>query len=270
MSDQSSQFVGSIPEKYDRCIGPYIFHEYAANLAARAVAAEPTDMLELASGTGILTRKLRDQLAPHARLVATDLNQPMLDVAASKFADGEQVDFQTADAMALPFDEGAFDLIACQFGVMFFPDKQVAFREAARVLRSGGRYLFNVWGSMAENPFSEKVHQIVTQFFPDDPPGFYKIPFGYADSSVVMADMEAAGLRDLTCETMSVNKGVDDWTGLAHGMVHGNPLIAEIQDRGGVNPDEIEQAILSGLREFFGSEPASMPLQASIYSATAP
>ena len=207
--------------------------------------------------------------APSARLIATDLNPPMLAVAKRKFDEGENVEFKPADAMALPFGDAAFDLLVCQFGVMFFPDKPVSFREAGRVLRSGGRYLFNIWGSMPENPFSETVQNVVTQFFPDDPPGFYRVPFGYSDQSVVMADMEAGGLKDLTCETISINKDVADWDLFAHGLVYGNPLIDEINNRGGVEAEAVEQAILSALRERFGREPSSMPLLAAVYSGCA-
>ena len=269
MNDQSSQFVGSIPENYDRGLGPYIFHEYAADLARRAAGANPAEVLELAAGTGIVTRKLRDVLAPATRLVATDLNPPMLAVAGAKFAPNEKIEFEPADAMALPFGDGAFDLVVCQFGVMFFPDKPVAFREAGRVLRSGGRYLFNVWGSMSENPYSEVAQNVVESFFPVDPPGFYRVPFSYSDQAVVMAHMAAGGLQDIECETVTLTKDIADWALFAHGIVFGNPLIDEINNRSGVEPEEVEQAILSALRQHFGPEPATMPLLATVYSGSA-
>lgn len=165
MNQQSSRFVGSIPENYDRGLGPHIFLDYAEDLAGRAADAKPSDVLEIATGTGILTRKLRDSLAPTTRLVATDLNPPMLAVAKRKFTQGEKVAFEPADAMGLPFEDAEFDLIVCQFGVMFFPDKRAAFREAGRVLRSGGSYLFNAWGSMSANPYCEIAQDVVAQFF---------------------------------------------------------------------------------------------------------
>jgi len=268
MIEQSSQFVGSIPESYDRGLGPHIFLDYAEDLARRAAAAHPVDVLEIAAGTGIVTRKLRDCLPPATHLIATDLNPPMLAVAKSKFAQDEKVEFKPADAMALPFEDAEFDLIVCQFSVMFFPDKREAFREAGRVLHSGGRYLFNVWGSMTENPFSEIAHSVCARFFPEDPPGFYKVPFGYSDQSAVVADMEAAGLQDISYETVSFDKHVADWVLFAHGLVFGNPLIDEINSRGGVEPEDVEQAILTALRERFGQEPASMPLLATVYSGS--
>ncbi len=269
MNDRASHFGGSIPENYDRGLGPHIFDDYAQDLARRAAEANSADVLEIAAGTGIVTRKLRDALSPATRLVATDLNPPMLAVARSKFAPDERVEFKPADAMALPFDDGAFDLVVCQFGVMFFPDKAAAFREAGRVLRAGGRYLFNVWGSMSENPYSEVAHNVTAQFFAQDPPGFYKVPFGYSDQSVVMADMEAGGLQDIECETVTLTKAVTDWALFSRGLVFGNPLIDEINKRGGVDPEDVEQAILSALRGRFGHEPASMPLLATFYSGSA-
>jgi ubiquinone/menaquinone biosynthesis C-methylase UbiE len=169
MNDSANQFVGSIPENYDNGLGPNIFIDYADDLARRAGAAGASDVLELAAGTGIVSRRLRDALAPDARLTVTDLNPPMLGVAQAKFSDGEAVVFTPADAMALPFGDAQFDLIVCQFGVMFFPDKIASYREAARVLRPGGRYIFNTWGTMEANPFSLIAHEVTARFFPDDP-----------------------------------------------------------------------------------------------------
>lgn len=153
MSDANSAFVGSIPKDYDAGLGPNIFQDYAAVMAMRAAALHPADVLEMAAGTGIVSRQLRDSM-PGARLVVTDLNPPMLEVATAKFAPGE-VEILQANAMALPFEDGAFDMVVCQFGVMFFPDKVVSFREAARVLRPGGHYLFSTWGTQDDNPFAQ-------------------------------------------------------------------------------------------------------------------
>ena len=147
LRDDQSDFVSSIPEHYDRNLGPIIFTDYAADIARRAAAGKPAKVLETAAGTGIVTRALRDHLPAGTRLTATDLNEPMLDVARTKFRAGEQVEFQPADALALPFADGSFDTVVCQFGVMFFPDKDQSYREVYRVLTPGGRYLFNIWDS---------------------------------------------------------------------------------------------------------------------------
>ena len=179
MPDRSAEFVGSIPEYYDRGLGPVLFADFADDIVRRTAASDPARVLELAAGTVIVTRKLRDGLARTAHLTATDLNPPMLEVARLKFAAGEQVDFRPADATALPFPDSAFDAIVCQFGAMFFPDKDKAYREAYRALRPGGRYVFNVWDSHEYNRFARLTHEVVGGFFPSDPPQFYRVTTSY-------------------------------------------------------------------------------------------
>ena len=177
MSSDSARFTGSIPEHYDRILGPIIFADYAADIARRTAASCPPRVLETAAGTGIVTRRLRDALPPARALTATDLNPPMLEVARDKFRPDEQVEFQPADATALPFADASFDAVVCQFGVMFYPDKAKSYREVHRVLAPGGRYFFNVWDSHRYNPFGRIAHGVVQRLFPIDPPQFYKVPF---------------------------------------------------------------------------------------------
>ena len=145
MTNQAAQFVGTIPENYDRGLGPHVFVDYAADLTRRVTSTSPNRVLEMAAGSGIVTRMLRDALPASTHLLASDLNPPMLEVARKKFKAGEKADFQPADATALPFEDAAFDAVVCQFGVMFFPDKDKSYREVYRVLSPGGCYLFNVW-----------------------------------------------------------------------------------------------------------------------------
>ena len=141
MSGHAADFTGGIPEHYDRYLGPVLFTDYADDIAQRVAISAPARVLELAAGTGIVTRRLRDRLPVGTHLTATDLNPPMLAMASTKIRPGEQVDFQQADATALPFPDGTFDAVVCQFGVMFFPDKNKSYREVHRVLVPHGRYL---------------------------------------------------------------------------------------------------------------------------------
>ena len=174
-------FAGSIPEIYDRFLVPLIFEPYAVDLAGRVAALGPNDVLETAAGTGVLTRALAERLPPSTHIVATDLNQPMLDQAARRQQAGI-VEWKQADALALPFGDRSFDVVACQFGVMFFPDKVQGYKEARRVLRPGGRFLFNVWDRIAENEFADVVTQALAEVFPDDPPRFMaRTPHGHHD-----------------------------------------------------------------------------------------
>jgi ubiquinone/menaquinone biosynthesis C-methylase UbiE len=162
--------------------------------------------LELAAGTGIVTRRLRDLLPRDARLIATDLNPPMLEVARGKFGADEAVEFEPADATALPFPDASFDAIICQFGVMFFPDKDKSYREAHRVLVSAGQYLFSVWDSHRHNPIGRLIIEIVTEFFPHDPPQFYQVPFGYHRIDPIKDSLEAAGFTDLRIAVLSLKQ----------------------------------------------------------------
>jgi ubiquinone/menaquinone biosynthesis C-methylase UbiE len=267
MTEVTSQFIGSIPENYDTGLGPNIFHDYGEDVARRAGETGAADVLELAGGTGIVSRKLRDALAPEARLVVTDLNAPMLEVARNKFVDGERVEFMPADAMDLPFDDAAFDLAVCQFGVMFFPDKIASFREAARVLKPGGRYIFNVWGSNAANPYSQCAYDVGARFFPDNPPRFYLVPFSYHDLQAVRADLQAAGWTKIEQETIPLRKKVMNTEAFARGIVYGNPIIEEIRLRGGVDPDVFLKTLITEFHGRFGPEPFTMPLESSVFTA---
>jgi len=266
MQSTDVSFTGSVPDFYDRLLGPNIFIDYARDLAARAKAGSPRDILEMAAGTGIVSREIKSAI-PDARLTVTDLNQPMLDVAAAKFQPGEAIEFRAADAMAMPFGDESFDLIACQFGVMFFPDKIQSFKEARRLVKPGGHYIFNTWGEMAANPFAMVADQCAAGFFPDNPPGFYKAPFGYPDPDLVCRDLKAAGWNDVEFEMLTLRKKVEDWAGFARGLVFGNPLKSEIEARGGVDPEDVVASLEQALTSAFSTGDGCMQLQAGVYTA---
>ena len=270
MSSEAAAFVGTIPKHYDAGLGPVIFADFADDLARRVASDAPSRVLETAAGTGILTRRLRDLLPATTYLTATDLNPPMLEVARAKFRPGEQVDFRPADATALPFPGGSFDAIASQFGLMFFPDRNKAHREAHRVLAPRGRYHFSVWDSHRHNPFGRIAHEIVAGFFPADPPQFYRVPFICHEIDPIKEALIDSGFIDIAISVVGMRAQIPDMTAFSRGIVYGNPLIDQIQERGGVAPDRIVDAMTNALRRQFGDEPACMPLQAIIYSAAKP
>jgi SAM-dependent methyltransferase len=264
----AASFTGSIPDHYDRDLGPYIFADYAADIARRAAASHPMRVLETAAGTGIVTRELRDRLPAGAALTATDLNPPMIDVARAKFRPEEEVTFQPADALDLPFPNGAFDAVVCQFGVMFYPDKAKSYREVRRVLAPGGRYHFSVWDSHRHNAFARIAHATVTQLFPNDPPQFYQVPFGYHLIDPIKESLIEAGFTRVDVSVLGREKPVADVARFARGLIHGNPLVDQIRSRGTVEAELVQEALAGALRAEFGTGEATMRIQVIMFEAS--
>jgi len=267
MSDGAADFTGSIPALYDHGLGPIFFAEFGDDIARRVAESAPMRVLEIAAGTGIVTRRLRDLLPREAHLTATDLNPSMLEVARGKFHPNEMVEFQSADATALPFPNAGFDALVCQFGVMFFPDKDKGFREALRVLVNGGRYLFSVWDSDRHNPIGPPITETLAGFFPHDPPQFYQVPFGYHRLDPIKDSLAAAGFSDLRISVLSLNKIVPDLADYSRALVFGNPLIDQIRARGVVDPERVVDALAKALPRKFGTDPTRIPLQAIVFEA---
>jgi ubiquinone/menaquinone biosynthesis C-methylase UbiE len=262
LSDRNeANFTGSVPEFYDRNLGPVIFEGYAAEMARKAAAHAPQRVLELAAGTGIVTRQLRRALPPESRLVATDLNPPMLDIARAKFTDRDDVAFRPADATALPFDDASFDLVVCQFGVMFFPDRPKSYREVRRVLAGAGRYLFSVWDALQHNPFGRVAFDAVARFFPGDPPQFYQVPFGHHRIDEIRAELSAAGFTDIRAHVLRREEPNVDPDAFARGLVLGNPLAEQIRARGTVRVETVIDGVAAALRDSLGLPGRALPMQ---------
>lgn len=243
-------FVGSIPDLYERYLGPMLFEPYARDMARRFAGFEGA-LLETAAGTGRVTRALA-QAAPRAQITATDLNQPMLDTAAA-LTGAPNVAWRQADAQALPFDDASFEAVACQFGVMFFPDKAAGFSEARRVLKPGGRLVFNVWDDLAANDISRVVGEAVAGMFPKDPPAFLeRTPFGYHDRAAIEAALQAAGFQGVTIEAVTLGLSSPSARDAATGLCAGTPLRGEIEARDPEGLDGAIEAATAALTEAFG------------------
>jgi ubiquinone/menaquinone biosynthesis C-methylase UbiE len=264
LADAHAAFVGSIPENYDRYLGPMFFEPYAADLMTRIPALTAGRVLELACGTGIVTRKLRDTLPSDVELVATDLNPAMLDHARKKFRAGEKVELLQADACALPFGDGWYACAVCQFGFMFFPDKQQAFCECARVLSPGGVIAFNVWESLEFNDFARTSNDLITARFPNDPPTFYKTPFGFHDRTVIGEMLSHAGFETpvfSTVDRLAISPSALD---AATGLIEGNPIRAEIEQRNPLDVPVVAQALRDELARNYGDGPTQGKLRATV------
>jgi ubiquinone/menaquinone biosynthesis C-methylase UbiE len=254
MSATDAAFAGSIPEIYEQYLGPLMLQPYGEDLAARLRDVGAGRILETAAGTGIVTRAMAKAL-PGAEIVATDLNQAMLDLAAKRLQASQatsKVTWRQADAQSLPFGDAAFDAVVCQFGVMFFPDKIAAYREALRVLRPGGRFLFSVWDRLDANPMTKIVSEVAADVFPDNPPRFFeRAPFGYFDPDRIRGELQRAGFENVEIETVEKITRAPSSREPATGLCEGTPLRSEIEahapDRLGEMTDRAAQALAERL-----------------------
>jgi SAM-dependent methyltransferase len=248
------KFAGSIPELYDTHLVPLIFEPYAADLARRLAGAGVSRVLEIAAGTGVVTRALAAALPPDVSIVATDLNQAMLDRAAA-VGTARPVVWRQADAMQLPFDDGAFDAVVCQFGAMFFPDKAKAFAEARRVLRPGGLFLFNVWDEISKNEFADVVMSALASVFPADPPRFMaRTPHGYHDVGVIARDLANGGFRaPPEIFTVEAHSRASSARIPAVAYCQGTPWRNEIEARDPARLEEATAASTAALARRFGT-----------------
>lgn len=270
MSAGDKVFAGSIPENYDRYMVPLIFESYARDIARRAAALSPKAVLETASGSGVVTRALAPGLSPDASYIATDLNQPMLDYAATRQKQDSRIAWRKADAQALPFEDAAFDLVCCQFGVMFFPDRPSAYREARRVLRPGGCFLFNAWDRIEENVFADDVTRALADFFPDDPPRFLaRTPHGYHDTALIRSDLEKAGFSNITIETRAEQSRAPSPGLPAIAYCQGTPLRNEIEARGADKLEAATKHAASAIARKHGSGEVAAKIQAHVIMARA-
>jgi SAM-dependent methyltransferase len=267
-TDVDREFAGSIPELYERYLVPLLFEPYAEDLAARVAECQPSRVLELAAGTGVLTRQLADVLPRGVSIVATDLNQPMLDQAATA-GTSRDVDWRQADAMHLPFSDGAFDVVVCQFGAMFFPDRQKAYSEARRVLGPGGFFVFNVWDRIEQNEFADTVTRALEVPFPDDPPRFMaRLPHGYHDQSVILHDVASSGFRGTPgFTTLAARSRADSAHTVAVAYCQGTPLRSEIEARDASRLAEVTDIAAAAVASKFGRGPVDGKIQAHIVRA---
>jgi ubiquinone/menaquinone biosynthesis C-methylase UbiE len=260
-----SHFTGDIPDFYDRGLGHAMFEGYAADIAGRAAADNPSRLLETAAGTGIVTRRLRDALPASAEITVTDLNADMLARARAKFSVGERVTFMSADATDLPFPHQSFDAVVCQFGVMFFPDKIRAYREVKRVLRGGGRYLFSVWDAHAHNSFARLAHEAVSQSHPSDPPPFFQVPFGYHHVEVIRDSLREAGFDAIDASIVRLESRVPDPALFARGLIYGSPVIEQIRSRPAMDPERLVETLTDSLVRELGLPERPLELQAIVF-----
>jgi ubiquinone/menaquinone biosynthesis C-methylase UbiE len=263
-------FSGSIPELYDRYLVPLIFESYATDLAARIAKTTPRDVLETAAGTGVLTTAMVSRLPTETRIVSTDLNQPMLDYASAKPSLHDRVTWQQADAQALPFDDATFDVVTCQFGMMFLPDKVKGYSEALRVLRPRRSFFFSVWDRIADNHFADVVTDALATLFPQDPPLFMaRTPHGYHDVARIREELSAGGFGQISIDTVDFTSKAASARDVAIAYCQGTPLRNEIVARDASRLEEATSAAEAALAKHFGSGTIEGLIRAHVIAATA-
>ena len=258
-------FDGAIPEMYERVLVPLIFAPYAVDLARRVRSLAPERLLEVAAGTGVATREIAAAL-PNAHIVATDINEPMLRVAAAK-TEAPNVEWRQADALELPFDDASFDVVVCEFGAMFFPDKAKGYAEARRVLREGGHFVFSVWDRIEENEFADVVVDAVSEMLPDAPPRFLaRTPHGHYDLDTIARDLAAAGFTAAPqFDTLAERSRASSPRIPAVAYVEGTPMRNEIPES---RVAEATDVATEALARRFGSGEVDGKIQAHVVTIT--
>lgn len=268
MAANDKVFAGSIPKTYDELLVPLIFADFAGDMARRVAACAPAALLEIAAGTGAVTRAVAPLLEPGARYVVTDLNEPMLAAARARQAEDRRISWCQADALALPFGDAEFDLVCCQFGAMFFPDRTRAYAEARRVLRPQGAFVFNVWDRIEDNEFADDVTRALAAIFPDDPPRFLaRTPHGYHDVAVIEADLGRAGFRDVAVERRTAVSHAPSPAHVAVAFCQGTPLRGEIEARGADKLQFATDVATRAIEQRHGSGAVSAKIQGLVITA---
>jgi ubiquinone/menaquinone biosynthesis C-methylase UbiE len=268
MSESDKVFTGAIPDIYDRFLVPLIFESYATDIARRVAAQAPASVLETAAGSGVVTRALAPLLGKEAGYVVTDLNQPMLDRAAQQQPRDDRIVWQQADALTLPFEDGSFDVVCCQFGVMFFPDRVAGYKEARRCLQPAGAFIFNTWDHIEENEFADVVTRSVSGLFPDDPPLFLaRTPHGYHDPERIADDLKAAGFTEIEIETVAAESCADSALLPAIAYCQGTPLRNELEARAGPPVEDITAKAAYEISRRFGAGPVTGKIQGHVIVA---
>ncbi|HRI59086.1 MAG TPA: methyltransferase domain-containing protein [Saprospiraceae bacterium] len=260
-------FSGSIPPNYDNFLGPLFFEPFAIDIAQRLHYLRPTALLEVAAGTGRVTKHLPDVLPADAKIVATDINPAMVDFARKHLQANKTIEWDVVDAVALPYPDHQFDCIVSQFGVMFYSDRNKAYKEAYRVLQPGGVFLFNAWDHIHRNPTARLTDEVLEHFFPTNTPAFYKIPFSYHDANQIRSELESAGFEIASMQILKMTGYAATAEDAASGLLEGTPVYTAIVERDAALLPVMKKTLADDLAVMFGKEDLHVPLQARIVMA---
>jgi len=265
-SDSTAFTARSVAEKYDRYLRPLLFEPFAEDIVSRIKGKNYNDVLEIACGTGSVTRHLKKALPANTKLVATDLHPEMIKVAADTMPN-ETINWQTADAQQLIFPDETFDLVVCQFGLMFMPDKMKAASEVLRVLKKGGKFLFNTWDKIENNGVVYVGNQIICSYFPENPPTFYRVPFSLPQPDQIETLLVASGFKNIKVHAVEKEGVSPSAKDAAIGIIEGNPIYGRIVEKDPKLVDVIRNAVEQKIAEAYGDRPLKSPLKAWVFEA---
>lgn len=263
-------FSGNIPRYYDAHLGPIFFEPFSIDVAERIGQLKPQNVLELACGTGRLTRRLAESIPAGAQLVATDINPAMIALASAKLADAASITWDVVDAHSLPYPENSFDVVVSQFGAMFYTDKIAAYAETLRALKPGGIFFMLTWDKLENNPVALTAHQTLQHFFPNDPPQFFKIPFSYYNESQIRGELETSGFGLVHSVLITLKGHGESALSVAKGLLQGTPTYTALMDRDETLLEPIMDEVSRRLADQFGTANIEAPVQARLFIAEKP
>jgi SAM-dependent methyltransferase len=267
MADSHTAFIGSIPEYYDQYLGPILFEEYALDLARRISVPAGGTVLEIAAGTGIATRHIRNILSQDVQFSVTDLNESMLEYSMQKFNGRNNMGFQAADAAKLSFPATSFDSVLCQFSLMFFPDKLSVLDEVVRVLKPGGVFVFNIWDSYEHNHLAQSVNETLIRLFPENPPPFFDVPYGYFQIDEVKGLLGQAGFGEIEIAVLPRDSLFQSSRQVAFGFILGTPVCIQIDERGGIAIEEVVDIVDDNIYQTYERPLVKAKMQAIVFKA---
>ncbi len=260
-------FSGSIPTNYDRYLGPLFFEPFALDMAERVKNRSAKNILEVACGTGRVTKHIAAALPKGVSFVASDINPAMLDYAKKAIEPHPALQWQTVDAVNLPFADETFDLVVSQFGVMFYSDRRQAYVETGRILKQDGAFIFNAWDNFDNNPAAQLTQEVITEFFPVDTPAFYKTPFSYHNETLIRQDLAFAGFHDVKIDLLTLTGFAETSAAAATGLLEGTPIYTAIVERDGSLLPAMKELLAKRLSQRFGKTNLQVPLQARVVTA---
>ena len=267
MAEQVFKFTGASSAYYDQYMGPFLFESYGMEMASRVPKQGTSAVLELASGTGRVTRHLRQQLPPSVKLVATDISPDMLEIAKTKFTSSDDVEFKVADMQNLPFADNTFDVAVCQFGMMFPPDKQKAANEAYRVLKPGGKFLFTTWEQTTRVGIFNLIYdEHVIPFFKGEDTSRFRVPFAMYDPDLLTGLLAKANFKNAAVDRVVLTGVAETAEGLVKGLFTTHAVGKEVHDRDPRAFESMSRQLESEIIKRFSNNPVKCELAAYVVS----